>query len=107
MSSKTAVNIVFGAMTLGKEGSDRSSISILCNTNNPQAPSKHGEAGQILDTFTRYGHNEIDTARTCGGGSSEEYLGQLDWQTRGILMDTIFSPRHAAGASGIVMNHSP
>jgi len=65
------------------------------------------EAGKILDTFTKYGHNEIDTARVYGGGSSEEYLGKLDWQKRGIVMDTKFSPRQAADPSGIVMNHSP
>lgn len=28
-----------------------------------------------------------------GGGSSEEYLGQLKWQQRGIIMDTKLSPR--------------
>jgi aflatoxin B1 aldehyde reductase len=65
------------------------------------------EAGKILDTFTKYGHKEIDTARTYGGGSSEEYLGKLDWQSRGIVMDTKFSPRQSQDASGIVMNHSP
>lgn len=27
-----------------------------------------------------------------GGGSSEEYLGQLKWQERGIIMDTKLSP---------------
>lgn len=28
-----------------------------------------------------------------GGGSSEEYLGQLKWQERGIVMDTKLTPR--------------
>ena len=31
----------------------------------------------ILDTFQKYGHNEIDTARVYGDGSSEEYLSEL------------------------------
>lgn len=43
--------------------------------------------------FQAHGHNEIDTARVYGGGSSEEYLGQLKWQERGIIMDTKLSPR--------------
>lgn len=43
--------------------------------------------------FQAHGHNEIDSARVYGGGSSEEYLGQLKWQERGIVMDTKLSPR--------------
>lgn len=45
--------------------------------------------------FQSHGHSEIDTARVYGGGSSEEYLGQLDWQKRGLTMDTKLSPRGA------------
>lgn len=40
------------------------------------------------DVFQAHGHNEIDTARFYGEGSSEEFLGDLDWQSRGIVMDT-------------------
>jgi aryl-alcohol dehydrogenase-like predicted oxidoreductase len=29
----------------------------------------------ILDTFQKHGHNEVDSARVYGEGSSEEYLG--------------------------------
>ena len=47
----------------------------------------------MLDLFQKHGHDEIDSARVYGGGSSEEYLGQLKWQERGILMDTKLSPR--------------
>ena len=66
------------------------------------------EAAAILDVFQKYGHNEIDTARTYGGGSSEEYLGQLDWQKRGIVMDTKFSPRAKLGdAAGTTLTHRP
>lgn len=43
--------------------------------------------------FEAHGHREVDTARVYGGGSSEEYLGQLRWQDRGIVMDTKLSPR--------------
>lgn len=77
----TAVKIVFGAMTLGKEGAEQARVHDL------------KECAAILDVFQKHGHGEIDTARVYGGGSSEEYLGHLDWQKRGIIMDTKFSPR--------------
>lgn len=50
------------------------------------------ECAEILDVFQEFGHSEVDTARVYGGGSSEEYLRQLDWQKRGIVMDTKLSP---------------
>jgi aflatoxin B1 aldehyde reductase len=55
------------------------------------------EAASILDVFQKYGHSEIDTAIVYGGGSSEQYLGQLHWQDRGLIMDTKFSPRTDLG----------
>lgn len=47
---------------------------------------------KILDVFQAHGHNEIDSARGYGGGSSEEYLGLLKWRERGIIMATKLSP---------------
>jgi aflatoxin B1 aldehyde reductase len=64
------------------------------------------EAGEILDVFRKYGHTELDTARVYGGGSSEEYLGQLDWKKRGIVMETKLSPR-AKVVEGQQTTHSP
>jgi len=94
--SKTAVKIVFGAMTLGKEGAEQARVHDL------------KDCAQILDVFQKYGHNEIDTALVYGGGSSEKYLGELDWQKRGLIMDTKFSPRAKLGdEAGTLMNHSP
>ncbi|KAF8860935.1 Aldo/keto reductase [Acephala macrosclerotiorum] len=78
---KTSVDIVFGAMTLGKKGAEQARVHSL------------EECASILDVFQKYGHSEIDTAIVYGGGSSEKYLGQLHWQDRGIVMDTKFSPR--------------
>ncbi|KAJ7477259.1 Aldo/keto reductase [Mycena galericulata] len=46
----------------------------------------------ILDVFMKYGHREIDTARFYCGGTSEEYLGKIDWQRKGILMETKLYP---------------
>jgi len=58
------------------------------------------EAGAILDIFQKYGHNEIDTARFYGGGSSEEFLGDLDWKKRGIVMDTKYYPTRGKNMPG-------
>lgn len=76
---KSAVKVVFGAMTIGN-GAEQSRVSDL------------SEAKKILDIFQSYGHNEVDTSRYYGSGSSEEYLGKLNWQERGIVMDTKLYP---------------
>lgn len=49
-------------------------------------------ASSIIDVFQKHGHNEIDTARAYGEGSSETMLGDLGWQKRGIVMDTKYYP---------------
>ncbi|KAL9053106.1 MAG: hypothetical protein Q9162_004970 [Coniocarpon cinnabarinum] len=79
-AQKTSVNVVFGAMTFGKEGVEQVRTSNL------------KEAGEILDVFRKHGHNEIDTSRFYGQGSSEKMLADLDWRSRGIVMDTKFYP---------------
>ncbi|TID20493.1 Aldo/keto reductase [Venturia nashicola] len=66
------------------------------------------KTAQILDVFQKFGHNEIDTALVYGRGSSEQYLGKLDWQKRGLIMDTKFLPRAKRGDdSGTTLSHSP
>ena len=75
-AQNTSVNIVFGAMTFGKEGQEQARVYTVDGCK------------EILDVFQKYGHNEIDTARVYGGGTSEQFLGDLDWQSRGIIMDT-------------------
>ncbi|KAK0628371.1 keto reductase [Bombardia bombarda] len=78
--SKSELKVVLGAMTFGKEGAEQARVHKL------------DDCSKILDVLQKYGHNEVDSARTYGGGSSEEYLGQLDWRKRGIIMDTKLSP---------------
>ncbi|KAH8673460.1 NADP-dependent oxidoreductase domain-containing protein [Xylariales sp. PMI_506] len=85
------LTIVFGSMTIGKEGAAQARVHTLT------------EAGEILDVFKKHGHTEVDTARTYGAGSSEEFLGQLQWQERGLVMETKLSPR---GLS-LSYNHKP
>jgi len=92
--SKTAVNVVFGAMTIGN-GAEQSRVSDL------------GEAKEILDIFQSHGHNEVDTSRSYGDGTSEEYLGKLGWQERGIVMDTKFYPTVGRSMDQSQWTHRP
>jgi aflatoxin B1 aldehyde reductase len=46
----------------------------------------------MLDAFQKHGHNEIDSARIYGGGSTEECLSQLRWQERDLVMGTKLIP---------------
>ncbi|KAI0371015.1 Aldo/keto reductase [Pilatotrama ljubarskyi] len=96
---KSALNIVMGAMTFGEPGKEGARVHDL----------KDVEA--ILDVFQAHGHYEIDTARTYAGGTSEEYLGKIDWKKRGLVMDTKLYPNAAStrwrGASGVKISHSP
>jgi aflatoxin B1 aldehyde reductase len=77
---KSPLNIIFGAMTFGRAGTAQARVTSL------------EECAAILDIFQAHGHTEIDTARYYGAGTSEEYLGELNWQDRGLVMDTKFYP---------------
>lgn len=64
--------------------------------------------GEILDVFQAHGHVEVchqlflylpdltvlqvDTARVYTNGTSEELLGELGWQKRGLVVETKFYP---------------
>ena len=92
--SKSAVNVVFGAMTIGN-GPEQSRVTDI------------KEAEKILDIFQSHGHNEIDTSRFYGSGTSEEYLGKMDWQKRGLVMDTKVYPTVGKGMPGDQITHKP
>ncbi|EMD32818.1 hypothetical protein CERSUDRAFT_118513 [Gelatoporia subvermispora B] len=97
---KSALNIVMGAMTFGESGKDGARVHDI----------KDVEA--ILDVFQAHGHYEIDTARVYSGGTSEEYLAKVDWQKRGLKMDTKLYPNVAhkqwiSMTGGTVISHSP
>jgi len=79
-NQKSALNIVMGAMTFGEEGKEGARVHNL----------KDVEA--ILDIFQAHGHTEIDTARVYTGGTSEEYLGKIDWRKRGLKIETKLYP---------------
>ena len=50
------------------------------------------DAANIIDAVQKFGHNEIDTARGYSNGSSEEYLAELKWQERGLVLATKLAP---------------
>ena len=54
-------------------------------------------ANKMLDIFQSHGHDEIDTARLYGGGSSEESLAASKWQARNLIMDTKLYPNEGKG----------
>ncbi|KZT56053.1 Aldo/keto reductase [Calocera cornea HHB12733] len=84
----SALNIVMGAMTFGEAGKEQARVHDL----------KDVEA--ILDVFQAHGHTEVDTARVYCGGTSEEYLGKIGWQKRGLVMMTKLYPTGASNRIG-------
>lgn len=94
--SKTAVPIVFGAMTIGN-GKELGQARVTDIT----------EAEKIINIFQSHGHNEIDTSRFYGGGTSEEYLGKMDWKNKGLVMDTKVYPTVGRKLPGEQISHRP
>ncbi|KAL3473078.1 Aldo/keto reductase [Aspergillus californicus] len=77
---KTAIPVILGSMTFGKPNKAHIRVDSVDGTN------------AMLDTFQQHGHTEIDTARTYGAGSTEEYLAEAKWQERGLVMGTKLYP---------------
>ncbi|RPD64667.1 Aldo/keto reductase [Lentinus tigrinus ALCF2SS1-7] len=77
---ESALNVVMGAMTFGEEGKEGARVNKL------------EDIEAILDIFQAHGHSEVDTARVYAGGTSEEYLGKVDWKKRGLAMGTKLYP---------------
>ncbi|KAI9643702.1 hypothetical protein NHQ30_008325 [Ciborinia camelliae] len=90
---KTKIPIVLGAMTFGKPGVMQTRVHDI------------KDVSAMISLFQSHGHNEIDTARVYGMGSSEEYLGQLEpsYTDRGIIMATKLYPNDM---TGIKITHS-
>ncbi|KAI1111052.1 aldo/keto reductase [Nemania sp. NC0429] len=80
--------------------STQTKMKVICGTMSFGAPNTRGsphintveEAAKVLETFQRHGHNELDSARAYGEGTTEELLGDLKWQDRGLKMDTKLFP---------------
>jgi len=64
---------------------------------------------EILDIFQSHGHNEVDTARYYGQGTSEEFLSKLDSKKRGLVIGTKIYPTKGKQFPGVTepLSHSP
>jgi len=80
---KSAIKVVMGAMTFGEAGKEGARVHNL------------EDVKAILDEFQAHGHREIDTARGYTGGTSEEYLGKINAEGRGLLIETKLYPNAA------------
>ncbi|KAG2411609.1 hypothetical protein HFD88_009165 [Aspergillus terreus] len=80
MTDSNNLKIVFGAMTFGEPNTLGARVH------------DNSLASSMLDVFQRHGHNEIDTARIYGNGSSEAMLAAADWQNRSLVMATKLYP---------------
>jgi len=78
--TKSALKVVMGAMTFGEKGTQGARVHEV------------EDVGAILDVFQKHGHDEVDTARTYTAGTSEELLGKVDWQKRGLIVETKLYP---------------
>ncbi|KAI1363282.1 Aldo/keto reductase [Xylaria arbuscula] len=81
MSSENKMKVVCGTMSFGAPGTRGS----------PHINSVEQASG-VLEVFQRHGHNELDSARSYGEGTTEALLGDVNWQGRGLKMDTKLYP---------------
>ncbi|KAM0756647.1 Aldo/keto reductase [Meredithblackwellia eburnea MCA 4105] len=84
-TSKSALPVTLGLMTWGEEGKEGSRVTDV------------KECEKMLDIFLSHGHNEVDTAFVYTGGTSEKYLGQIDYKSRNVLVDTKLYPNAQLG----------
>ncbi|CRG87784.1 hypothetical protein PISL3812_04805 [Talaromyces islandicus] len=102
---KRKIDIVFGAMTFGRAGLSSQPLMTPAKKWSPGVEQARvhdlKDAAAMLDTFQSHGGKVVDTARVYGQGSSEEYLGQLNWQSRGLRVDTKLYPNIHDGTGKI------
>ncbi|KAM3155255.1 Aldo-keto reductase [Botrytis cinerea] len=83
---RSAIKVVFGSMTIGRPG-DAIRVTTV------------ESAQKIFDVFQAHGHSEVDSARAYGGGSTEERLAEINWKSRGLVMQTKLYPTKGKGMS--------
>jgi Predicted oxidoreductases of the aldo/keto reductase family len=85
-------------MTIGKPSNQTNHNKLRVQSNEQFLDTAHVRIGDIagansmLDVFQKHAHNEIDTARVYGAGTTEEYLAEADWHERGLIMGTKLYP---------------
>ncbi|KAF7340301.1 putative aldo keto reductase protein [Mycena venus] len=93
------VGVVFGAMLIGAPGSTESVRVTECEA-----------TIELLDAFQKHGHSEVDTARMYAAGTSEQMLGSIAWQKRGLKMETKIFPTKGKNAGWLTaeeLSHTP
>lgn len=108
---KTKLEIVFGAMTFGKEGtSPPLALPLLSNPPHTLPGEEQVRTSDlptcaaILSAFQSHGHSELDTSRFYGSGTSETHLRALSWQSRGLTIGTKYYP-NVNGIMGRPVSH--
>ncbi|EGO03595.1 hypothetical protein SERLA73DRAFT_175138 [Serpula lacrymans var. lacrymans S7.3] len=76
----TRIELILGAGSFGKPGPKSNGARVHTVE----------QCREMVDAFVRYGHKKIDTARIYGGGTSEEFLGEID--VKGCTVDTKVYP---------------
>jgi aflatoxin B1 aldehyde reductase len=79
ISAKPSMKVVLGAMTFGKPGAPGARVHTV------------PDVAAILDVLQKHGHVEVDTARVYG--TSENMLGEAQWQNRHLIISTKLNPR--------------
>ncbi|TCD61719.1 hypothetical protein EIP91_008005 [Steccherinum ochraceum] len=77
---KSQLNVILGTMTYGKPGIPNTLVNDV------------KDVETILDIFQQHGHTDLDTARSYGQGTSEEYLAAAGWKKRGLQVSSKFFP---------------
>ncbi|KAJ6555933.1 NADP-dependent oxidoreductase domain-containing protein [Mycena capillaripes] len=93
------VGVVFGAMLIGAPGATG---AVRITT--PEATT------ELLDDFQKHGHTEVDTARMYSAGTSEEMLGSVGWQARGLRISTKVFPTKGRNMTWLTpdsLTHAP
>ncbi|TDL21944.1 Aldo/keto reductase [Rickenella mellea] len=82
-SPKTNIEVVLGTMTFGAPRENALTNARVTDLR---------DVSDILDEFQKHGHSKVDTAALYCDGTSEEYLGELNWAQRGLDVHTKLYP---------------
>ncbi|TIB27988.1 hypothetical protein E3P84_04169 [Wallemia ichthyophaga] len=91
---KSALPVVLGCMAFGAP----------CNVSHVRVTDIE-KVQQFLDLFSKFGHNELDTARVYGKGTSEEYLGKLGAAKKFNISSKIYP--YSAAKMGAALDLGP
>ncbi|PQE17030.1 hypothetical protein CJF30_00003760 [Rutstroemia sp. NJR-2017a BBW] len=88
-SQNSDLKVVFGSMTFGLPGTLAARVHQV------------KDAAAIIDVFQKHGHTEVDSARGYGNGTTEEFLGGLNWEERGLIMGTKLYPNFGFATTAV------